>query len=144
MIAKEYLQQYQNAARIVQRLRREYEEEQEQIDAVRSPMGGDGMPRGGGINKSVEERAIRLSDKLLKWKEAELDAIRIRQEIFDVIRSIPGEAGEVLYLRYVQLKTWDEIAKSVGYSKRHIGRLHGEGLKLVQKCPFMSSDDVIF
>lgn len=132
MTAKEYLMQYQNAVRIAQRLKIEYEEELEQIDAIRSPMGGDGLPRSGGVNKSVEDRAIRLADKALRWKEAELDAIRIRQEVFDTIRSIPGEAGEVLYLRYIKLKQFNEISKIIGYSRRHIDRLHHKGLDQIK------------
>ena len=144
MTAKEYLQQYADAARVVRRLRIEYEEELDLIDNIHSPLSGDGTPRTGAISKSVENKAIRLADKALALKDAELEAIRIRQEVFDVINKIPGEAGEVLYLRYVQLKTWGEISDAVGYSKRHIGRLHAEGLAQVQKCPFMSSHDVIF
>lgn len=144
MTAKEYLQQYADAARVVRRLRIEYEEELVLIDNIQSPLGGDGTPRTGAISKSVEDKAIRLADKALELKEAELEAIRIRQEVFDVINKIPGEPGEVLYFRYVQLKSWGEISDIVGYSKRHIGRLHAEGLAQVQKCPFMSSSDVIF
>ncbi len=132
MTAKEYLQQYQNAARIAQRLKTEYEEELERIDTIRSALGGDGLPRSRGVSKTVENRAIRLADKALRWKEAELDAIIIRQEIFDVIRSVPGEAGDVLFMRYVQLKSWDEISASIGYTKRQTHNLERKGLSQIK------------
>ncbi len=134
MTAKEYLQQYREAARIARRLKIEYEEELERIDTIRSALGGDGLPRSRGVSKTVEDRAIRLADKALKWKEAELDAIKIRQEVFDVIRSVPGEAGNVLYMRYVQLKSWDEISETVGYSKRQAHNLERQGLSLIKDC----------
>lgn len=134
MTAKEYLQQYQNAARIAQRLKTEYEEELERIDTIRSALGGDGLPRSRGVSKTVENRAIRLADKALRWKEAELDAINIRQEIFDVIRSVPGEAGDVLFMRYVQLKSWDEISETIGYSKRQTQYFERQGLSQIKDC----------
>lgn len=36
---------------------------------------------------------------------------------------------EVLKRRYVMLMTWDEIAKSMNYSKQHVQRLHKSALQ---------------
>lgn len=132
MTVKEYLQQYADAVRIAERLKTEYKDELDQIDNIRSALGGDGLPKGGGISKTVEERAIRLADKALEYKQAELDAIRIRQEIFDAISAVPGEKGDVLYERYINLKSWGEVAKTVGYSKSRTHDLHNEALTLVK------------
>ena len=132
MTAKEYLQQYDNAVRIARLLKREYEKELDLIDNVRSALGGDGQPRSGSVSKPVEETAIRLADKALAWKQAELDAIRIRQEVFDVIREVPGEKGDVLYERYINLKSWSEVARSVGFSKSRTHDLHNEALKFLK------------
>lgn len=142
MTAKEYLQQYGEAVRIAERLKTEYDQELLKIDAIRSPLGGDGTPHGSGISKATENKAIRLADKALELKDAELEAIRIRQEVFDLIRKVPGEKGDVLYERYInlvedketgrlRLKTWDEVAEAVKYSKRHARNLHDEALEVV-------------
>lgn len=132
MTAKEYLKQYQEAARRAERLRSEYENELILIDAVRSVSDNDGMPHGNGISKPTEDKAIRLADKALAYQTAALEAIRIRQQVFDLIETIPGEHGAVLYERYVNLKTWDEVAQSVGYSVRQTFRIHGEALDMVK------------
>lgn len=132
MTVKEYLQQYENAARIARRLKREYENELEQIDNIRSGLGGDGTPRGSGTSRSVEEKAIRLADKALEWKTAELEAIQLRQEIFDVINTVPDEMGDVLYERYINLKSWSEVAKAVGYSKSRTHTLHRKALAFLK------------
>lgn len=132
MTAKEFLQQYGEAVRIAERIKTEYDQEQDLIDSVRSALGGDGTPHGGGISKATENKAIKLADKALELKDAELEAIRIRQKVFDVIRTVPGEKGDVLYERYINLKSWDEVADSVGYSKRHARNLHDEALDIVQ------------
>lgn len=132
MTVKEYLQQYENAARVARRLKREYENELEQIDNIRSGLGGDGTPRGSGTSRSVEEKAIRLADKALEWKTAELEAIQLRQEIFDVINTVPDEMGDVLYERYINLKSWSEVAKAVGYSKSRTHTLHRKALAFLK------------
>lgn len=132
MTAKEFLQQYGEAVRIAEMIKTEYDQERDLIDSVRSALGGDGVPHGGGISKATENKAIKLADKALELKDAELEAIRIRQKVFDVIRTVPGEKGDVLYERYINLKSWDEVVDSVGYSKRHARNLHDEALDIVQ------------
>ena len=140
MTAKEFLQQYGEAVRITERIKTEYDQEQDLIDSVRSALGGDGTPHGGGISKATENKAIKLADKALELKDAELEAIRIRQKVFDVIRTVPGEKGNVLYERYINLKSWDEVADSVGYSKRHARNLHDEAIDIVQHFLLLHSN----
>ena len=132
MTAKEYLQQYGEAVRIAERLKTEYDQELLKIDAVRSTLGGDGTPHGTGISRATEDKAIRLADKALELKDAELEAVRIRQEVFDLIRTVPGEKGDVLYERYINLKSWGDVAKAVGYSKSRTHDLHNEALNLIK------------
>ena len=133
MTAREFLDQYREADRSARRLKREYEKEQELIDSVRSSADIDGMPRGKNISKRVEDRAIRLADKALKLNKARLDAIEIRQRVFDVIQKIEGDAGEVLYLRYIELMQWTEIQERLNYSKNGIHKLHRKALGIVDQ-----------
>ena len=92
MTAKEYLKQYEYAQKKADRYREEYEAELLKVDAVRSLSDNDGMPHGSGISKPTEDKAIRLADKALRWKQAELDAIEIRQEVFDTRACREGPA----------------------------------------------------
>lgn len=140
MTAKEFLEQYGEAVRIAEMVKTEYDQEQDLIDSVRSALGGDGTHHGGGISKETENKAIKLADKALELKDAELDAISIRQKVFDVIRTVPGEKGDVLYERYINLKSWDEVADSVGYSKRHARNLHDEAIDIVQHFLLLHSN----
>lgn len=133
MTAKEFLLQYQRAAHKVRRLEIEYEEERLMIDAVRSLSDNDELPHGNGINKPVEDRAIRLADKLSRLVDARLAAIEIRQQVFDVIDQIEGEAGDALFYRYIQLMTWDEVCKKMFRSWYKVRGLHDEGLKKVSE-----------
>ncbi len=137
MTVREYLKQYEYAERKALRLKAEYEEEREKIDTIRSSV-GDGTPHGGSISKQVEIRALRLIDKALELKQAELDAIEVRQEVFDTIQKVPGVMGDILYWRYVKLIGWEKIAQKVGYSVRQTTRIHGDALRFLEnviRCP---------
>ena len=131
MTAKEYLKQYEYASKRAARYREEYELELLKVDAVRSLSDNDGMPHGTGISKPTEDKAIRLADKALKWKQAELDAIEIRQEVFDLIRDIPDIEGDVLYQRYIKLHKWEEICVLLHYSWQGIHKVHRRALVIV-------------
>ena len=131
MTAKEYLKQYEEYDRRARRYKAEYEREAELIDAIRSPSASDGMPHGSGISRTTEDKAIRLSEKRLKWKEAELDALHVRQQIFETIQKVSGIEGDVLIEKYVNLKTWEQIAEEYHYTVRGIQYAHGRALLMV-------------
>lgn len=134
MTAKEFLKQYEEAQRRALRYKTEYEKEMELIDAVGSTLGGEpGMPRGSGVSRSTEAKALRLADKALKWKQAELDAIDKRQEVFDVICTVKDLPGEVLYERYVNLHKWEEICVLVHKSWNSVHYAHRKALRIVQE-----------
>ena len=137
MTAKEYLKQYQYAVDRVRRYEEEYENESLLIDAIRSASDNDGMPHGSGISKPTENKAIRLADKSLRLIDARLKAIEIRQEIFDLIDSIDGIEGDVLYQRYINLHKWEEICVLLHYSWQGIHLVHRRALVIVEsrlKC----------
>lgn len=137
MTAKEYLKQYEYAVDRVRRYEEEYQNELTQIDAIRSASDNDGMPHGSGISKPTEEKAVRLADKSLRLSEARIKAIEIRQEIFDLVDSIDGVEGDVLYLRYIKLHKWEEICVLLHYSWQGIHLVHRRALAIVEsrlKC----------
>ena len=137
MTAKEYLKQYQYAVDRVRRYEEEYENESLLIDSIRSASDNDGMPHGSGVSKPTEDKAIRLADRALRLTEARLEAIRIRQEVFDLIDSIDGIEGDVLYQRYVNLHKWEEICVLLHYSWQGIHLIHRRALAIVEsrlKC----------
>ena len=91
------------------------------------------MPHGTGISRQTENKAIRLADKALKWKEAELDAIEKRQEIFELIWDIQGVEGEVLYEKFINLRTWEEVADKVNYTERGIYNVRDRAYAIVEE-----------
>lgn len=131
MTVKEYLLQYKALTMKAARLKAEYEREQSEIDEIRSPLGGDGLPHGNEITKTVENRALRLTDKLLAYEEARIDALEKRQEIFDLISDVPGLMGEVLYERYIYFKTIRDVADELHYAPSSIYYQERKGLRYI-------------
>jgi len=132
--AKEFLKQYEELNRIAEQHREEYEIETEKIDAIGSTLAGEpGMPHGTGISRKTEDKAIRLADKAMKWKMAELDALEKRQEIYELISQIKGVEGDVLYQRYIRLRKWEEICVLVHYSWQGVHNVHCRALQMVQE-----------
>ena len=134
MKAKEYLRQYEELNRIAEQHREEYQIETEKIDAIGSTLAGEpGMPHGTGISRKTEDKAIRLADKAMTWKMAELDALEKRQEIYGLISQVKGIEGDVLYQRYIMLRKWEEICILVHYSWKGVHLVHRRALMIVQQ-----------
>ena len=137
MTAKEYLKQYEYATKRAEKFHEEYKREMLLVDAIRSTTDNDGMPHGSGISKPTEEKALRLADRALRWKQAELDAIETRQQVFETICNIPGIEGDVLFERYIRLHKWEEICALLHYSWQGIHLIHRRALAIVEsrlKC----------
>ena len=133
MNAREFLDQYRQADNKAQALRKEYEKELELIDNIRSSSDIDGLPKAKRISRAVEDNAVRLADKAAEWKIAELDALHYRQEIFETIIKVGGDASAVLIERYVNLKQWSEVCVAVHWSWYKVQGLHKTGLAKVEE-----------
>lgn len=133
MTAIKFLEQYEEAVRAIRRREREYRDESIMVDAVRSLSDNDGMPHGSGISKPTENKAIRLADKRLRLIEAKLNAIEVRQMVFDVVDRVEGVPGDVLFQRYILLKKWDDVYKAINYSETSTWRFYRIGLARVEE-----------
>ncbi len=122
MTAENYLEQYMKAVGTIRRCEREYEEERLQIDAIRSPSENDGMPHGSGISKPTEDKVMRLMDKAERIAQARIEAVQVRQQVFDTIMLIDGIEADVLLERYIylsdegRLQPWESVCDAVHYS----------------------------
>lgn len=66
--------------------------------------------------------------------------LSLQQDIFNLIYSLEdGDYRTLLMLRYINLKSFEEIAVEMNYSYRHVIRMHGWALQELGKtCPTMS------
>ena len=130
--AEKYLRQYERAVNQIRRCEDEYKLEMLQIDAIRSSSDNDGMPHGSGISKPTEDKAEKLSEKALRLVDAKLNAIKVRQEVFDTIMAVGGLESDVLIERYCNLQTWEGVCLSVNYSWPTVRMAWHRGLDKVE------------
>lgn len=124
---KEYLWGYQRALR----KQKELEEEicQLRLDTMVPSLIQDGMPHGsgGGDLSGYAAKVGGLLEDLRELVEKKLDT---RREISRKIEEMGNETeGTLLRYRYIMGLSFEEIAVKMGYTYRHVTRLHGMALQ---------------
>lgn len=128
MTPKEYLQQYRDAVRRAAAAQDHLDELRSMASRITPKYGGEG----GGSNQSgdklgaavarIIEAENRLSDELEMLEATE-------REVVTTISRIQDKAlSTLLYERYINGKTFEQIAVDLGYCWRQTIRLHGNAL----------------
>lgn len=124
---KEYLRKYRKHSRKIKRIESEIEE-------IRSmklypSMDSDGMPHSSD-QKDLSDYAAELTDKEDKLYQEGVRQVKAYKNITYRISQIEDEnERDVLYYYYIKSKNWWEIAELMGYTERHVKRIHGNALK---------------
>lgn len=101
-----------------------------------------GMPKSSSVGSTVERVGIRIADlvnKIDKLKHTLTDAAtKLERMIIAEINSVKLQT--ILILRYIDGMTFGEIGRAMGYSEKHVRRLHKIFLNRLKKCDKMSAD----
>jgi hypothetical protein len=86
------------------------------------------------VRASTQNRGFDKVDKKVDLEteiQAQIESfMSLKHKIIDEIHSLDNsDYISVLFKRYVEFKYFEEIAVEMGYSYRHITRLHGYALK---------------
>ena len=125
-LKKEYLRGYQQA------LRRE-KFILEEINRLRARQTSvsveyDGMPHDGGVS-DLSDYVVALDSQIEKLYRAQLETVQRYQEISGAVEQVPDDKErELLQLRYLMGKRWEDVAELMGYVKRQVLRIHGDAL----------------
>lgn len=120
------------------RIDREIRElEQAQVEALalatRTTAGTDGERVDGGGDNSSEREMVAYADKAAEYAvmidEKIRELVGIKTEIIRAVERVENPTlRAVLMARYVNFKTWEQIAVEMSYSYMHVCRLHGRAL----------------
>ena len=94
-----------------------------------------GMP--GGHSSAGDAAYTRCVERMDRERQKLCDAVRrcceTQAEVCSVIEAVPdGALRRLLYLRYISGYTWERIAVEMNYGFRHVCRLHGAALDLIE------------
>ena len=130
MTAKEYLQQYKLLdSRINAKC--------EQLERLRELSTKVSAEQGGGAHSGVSDRVGNIVAKICD-AEAEINEmidklLDLRVKIERAIAAVPDETlRQLLELRYINCKTFEQIAVEINYSYMHVCRLHGKALAQIK------------
>ncbi len=124
---KEYLRSYRAAVKREERILEDIQELRAS-KAFPAAISYDGMPKGS--NQSDLSDYIETLDRMIESLKAErLEKIKRREKIEKFIKDMQDDnEREVLRLRYIDGKKWEEICIEMGYSWKHIHRIHSNAL----------------
>lgn len=129
---KEYL-------RHLRRLEVCIEQRQEELNRLRELIGCHAIDYGDRVQTSPS--ADSIPNEVIRRAELEADISRkierflqLKHKIINEIQSLDNAVYvKILYMRYVEYKSLDEIAEKMNYSYRQVLRLHGTALKEFRK-----------
>lgn len=112
-------------------------EEQERLQALAEKMTPSyaevKVSNGQNIN-TREENNVKLIDLKHETNEIIDRLVDLTQEIRCTIRRVEDPLDQlVLEMRYLNKKSWNDVATSLGYDKRYTMKLHARALKKIDK-----------
>ena len=129
MSIKDELKQYRFKVLQVDRTLEEYEmfkTRAEKMTAIISEVSAHTNKVSNKVGDNATIMADLENEYKQRWEEAELERLALTSKI----RGIDEPYRTILFMRYVQGKTFECIADAIGYSYKQILRLHGQALNL--------------
>lgn len=95
----------------------------------------DGLPHGGAYKDAMAEYVAKLDQ--LQWDMIKIET-RLNEEIIrveDAIRRLPTQQCAVIWMRYVENKSWNRIKNELHYERTWVFETHAKALKALMKSP---------
>lgn len=130
--AKDFLRQHELSRAKIETLEQEIANLYE--STISAPI-GDGQPRGTDITDKTGQLASKIADMRNETEYLWEQQQRIRRRVESVLLRLEDTNDfRVCWKRYIDLKTWDEIAADMNVTTaRTVQRIHGRALLEVQK-----------
>ena len=128
---KKYLNRAYELTKTREKLEREYKKKREEVGSISV---SNTEIKGNSIVSNVENKAIDLFNLEEKIKSHNIEIDEARKEIAAIINQIEEEnLRDVLRLRYLEFRKWEDIAYILHYSRANIFILHNKALKKVDE-----------
>lgn len=129
MTAKEYLMQYRDAMRRAQAITEHIADLRAMCEQLRTEDG----------HKIELDKAVAELVDAERRATGEVDRLaELEREIEQTISRAAEPYRTLLYERYINGKTWEQVAVRMNYSFRHTTKLHGTALRILKdvlECP---------
>ena len=143
MTAKEYFKQAFTIHRLIKAKESRIQDLRDMLEHV-GGMGQQIKVQSSPKSDPMAELVATLVDLIVECQMDYARLLTIQREIQQEIERVErADLRLILFERYVNLKTWEDIAISIGYTVRHVTRLHGQALIATKRCPVLSAKKVV-
>ncbi len=132
MTVKEFLRSVRSQDNLLRAYEQELEDLRHRTYSVSSPRLGDKIQANHLV--TLDEIVAKIEQQAAKVNAAWDELIDRRNKARFLISKVEDENIRcVLYRYYILAHSWEQIAVDMGYALRHVYRLHGEGLQILEK-----------
>ena len=133
MTVKEKLSRYYEAQKEIEYIQRQLDRLRNSASDIQATNYDRVIVDGTRDADTIGNMVARIEEKAEALEKAKVKARAIMLDIEDMLDTIrKPEIRQVLCLRYIELKKFEEIAEIMSYSTSHVKRLHGRGLKILE------------
>lgn len=133
-LAKKELNQYKSDSKYILNKLNDAEETKTTLEKVTSALIPGKSYSAGGNKDKFADGISKLQDLMKKCSSRMEKLLENKFKIDDKIDLLPTPYRDILFYRYAQGKTWNEVANEIGYETKYVcDELHPEALYLYSK-----------
>lgn len=132
MTVKEFLKKVREQDLLLRTYEQELEDLKRRAYSISSPSLGDKVQSNhiGSLDEIVEKLELQGNKVNREWDKL----IEMRDQAREMISTIETtDCKTVLYRRYILCEEWEQIAVKMCFDLRYVYKLHGKGLKEIEK-----------
>ena len=127
---KEDLKEYASIKKELKQIQFKLKELEERKTSIKSMIISDMNVQTSHNNNSIEDLLIKIEECIEEYNKKEIKLYNKQLEIENCINSLEPTERIIARSRYIEGKTFEQIAVDLNYSWRHTIRIHG---KILQK-----------
>ena len=129
-MTKDDLKEYKRIKKELKQIQFKLKELEERKTSIKSMIISDMNVQTSHNNNSIEDLLIKIEECIEEYNKKEIKLYNKQLEIENCINSLEPTERIIARSRYIEGKTFEQIAVDLNYSWRHTIRIHG---KILQK-----------
>ena len=129
-MTKDDLKEYTSIKKELEQIQFKLKELEERKTSIKSMIISDMNVQTSHNNNSIEDLLIKIEECIEEYNKKEIKLYNKQLEIENCINSLEPTERIIARSRYIEGKTFEQIAVDLNYSWRHTIRIHG---KILQK-----------
>jgi RNA polymerase sigma factor (sigma-70 family) len=90
---------------------------------------------------ALEEQLDKITGYERHYSAQLIEAMQEIMELDGWLQQLPERHEDVMRLRYIDARSWSEVAKEVGYSEAHCYTLHHDAIALLETIEQKNGED---